>query len=337
MNKIGILTFHHELNYGAVLQCYALSTYLRKNNEVEVINYDIEKKVSIKEKILLYRKQHNFNQFIQTYLPLSKYVDQSNIEQTLNSYQMVCVGSDQVWAYDIIGASKKVYFLDYPLKNTIKVSYAASFGKDETLINNLAETKKYLDSFKSISIREKSASAILNENGINTVDSIDPTLLLTKEEYINNLKLTKNNQKYILVYMLEIDDELVNFAKQISEKLNLKIICFNRRNRFGDVGESRYYASPKDFVSLVYNAEYIITNSFHGTCFSIIFEKPFVSFLHKTKGVRQRNLLVKANLTDHIYDPEKSVDNYLKLTTNKNDELIHYIEQSKQYLDQLGK
>ena len=135
-----------------------------------------------------------------------------------------------------------------------------------------------------IGVREKSAKKTLEELGAQDVKlNVDPTLLVKEEVWHKLAKNIDKKIKYILVYTLEINDELIKIVKNVSEKKNLQVICLDLKNRYGKRGMTRYTADPREFLGYVKNAEYVITNSFHGTVFSIIFEKRFLSIPHKTR------------------------------------------------------
>lgn len=335
-----IVTFHSELNYGAVLQAYALQAYLGENNQAKVLDFRMKKNRNIKDfitgNIFTIIKKYKFKRFIKQELDLTKKVFNVNeTQKEIKQFDYVIVGSDQVWAFDLIKGYEQIYYLDMNLEETKKVSYAASFGKDETIVNHKEAIQKYLEKFYKISTREESSSKILNTMEISCTDVIDPTLLLSKEEYIKKFHLVKQEKRYILVYMLTIDETMINIVKQISERLNMDIICFNNRNRFGKRGICVPNSGPKEFVNLFYNASFVVTNSFHGTCFSIIFRKPFISFAHETKGVRQINLLRKAGLEDRIYSEDKDIESYLNKELQIKEDLDNYIDKSKKFLDEL--
>ena len=340
MNCI-IVTFHSEINYGAVLQAYALQTYLKKNNSVKLLDIRINKnEKSIKSMIrnsFNIIKKGKFKRFIKRNLNLTKKVNTfDEAEAILKDFDYVIVGSDQVWAFDLIKGFEKIFYMDMQFDKTKKISYAASFGKDDNIINNKEIVYKYLSKFDKISTREESSRKILNEMGIQCEDVIDPTLLLTSNEYIEKFNLSKKDKKYILVYMLVIDEKIVEIVNEINKELDMDIICFNNKNRFGERCKCVPNSSPEEFVDLFYNASFVVTNSFHGTCFSIIFGKKFISVAHKTKGIRQINLLKKAGLEERLYSEDKDIINYIKEDINVKEEFWNYIDSSKKFLDEIN-
>lgn len=338
--KCIIITFHSEVNYGAVLQAYALQTYLKKNNSVKLLNIKMNKKERNIKAIIRNSfniiKKSKFNKFLKRNFDLTKKVNTFDKSQAiLKEFDYAIVGSDQVWAFDLIKGFERIFFMDMKFDKTKKVSYAASFGKDDNIINNKEIVTNYLNGFDKISTREESSRKILNEMGIQCDDVVDPTLLLSSNEYVEKFNLKKKEKKYILVYMLVIDEEIVRIVNEINKELDMDIICFNNKNRFGNRCKCVPNSSPEEFVELFYNASFVVTNSFHGTCFSIIFEKKFISVAHKTKGIRQINLLKKAGLEERLYTENKDIKKYIQDDVKAKEEFWNYIDLSKKFLDEL--
>lgn len=276
--KIGILTFHRAHNYGAVLQAYALQTYLQSlNHTVEFIDYRNEELLNVykwfdfnrfktrhlnniyKElKLILPRKKRfkKFDEFINRYLNLSPK------EYSLNSYDVIIIGSDQVWNTNLTNGFDNMYWGNFKINNNCKlVSYAASM-QDEIPNGNISKIKKFLNNFNYISVREDSIAKILG---------------------------TITNQ---------------NISVVIAQKLNLKLIYLSAgidKNNSNEV----IAAGPLDFINLFKYADFVVCTSFHGTVFSIIFNIPFCSvLLNDGKDNRVKSLLNKLNLN------ERGVKNY---------------------------
>lgn len=332
-----IVTFYNELNYGAVLQCYALQKFMNSFSNTKVMDLNIDlNKTNFINKIIQLPKQINFKRFKKKYIFSTNSINNyAKFNKCLQKFDNVVVGSDQVWAYDLIKKYENIFFLDTSAEIN-KYSYAASFGKNDNFLNNKLKTLKYLESFKGISLREKSSYDLLKKEGIDCINNIDPTLLLSSEDYVNTFNLKLTSEKYILVYMLVIDDKIIEAVNKVNEILGLKIICFNNKNRFGKKGVCLSHVSPKKFVELFYNASFIVTNSFHGTCFSIIFKKKFISVIHKTKGIRQLDLLDTAGLLDRVYDSNADINYYVNNELNISSEFYKFIDKSKQYLLNIG-
>ena len=296
--KIGIITFHNSINYGAVMQTYGLQEYLKKSGyEVEVIDYmnkKIEKELnsytSIKinspkslvrrvvKNIYRKRKAKVFQKFNLKNLNLSneRNIHIKNINQLRDRYDVMITGSDQVWNLNLTG-NDKTYFLDFAKDTTIKIGYAVSVGDVSkiSLDNVLSEIKK----FSAISIREKTFLEYAKSNyNISATLCADPTILAGKEYFdrISSKKLV--NVKYIFCFLMENKPEINQVAKQLSKEYGYKIIDNKSSVDFF------MHCKPEDFLSCIKNAEYVLTDSFHGTVFSVLFQKKFVSDKYDSQG-----------------------------------------------------
>lgn len=159
-------------------------------------------------------------------------------------------------------------------------------------VDELGKLQKEIKHLDFVGVREESAKEILEDLGIKDISvNIDPTFLLDKDIWYSNLEPVNVRHKYILVYALEINEELIKIVKQVAQEKDLKVIALDMKNRYGKRGITRYTSSPAQFLSYVKNSEYVITNSFHGTVFSIIFKKPFLSIPHKKRSTRVKDLL----------------------------------------------
>ncbi|WMJ89817.1 polysaccharide pyruvyl transferase family protein [Anaerocolumna sp. MB42-C2] len=321
--KAGVITFHSAHNFGATLQTWALQKVL-KNYKIEtsVINYHpsiiddlynpLKGKYGLDRKIaklkLRYKnprslqRYHNYTSFIKKNLNLlgdfTTYEELKAADLGLDAY---IVGSDQVWNSEHIGGFDPAYFLDFVKPGPLKISYAASIGRDYILPVYHDQIKNSLKSFTSISVREKSAKKPVKALAKKEVDVVlDPTLLLTREEYEEIKTNLKIREKYIFVYMMENNPDVIAFANKVSTATGLPIVQRRPNKLFKNEIASCYTSAPGDFLGLIENAEYVITNSFHGTVFSIIYETPFVSMLHSNTGSRTVDLLKSLNLESHL-------------------------------------
>lgn len=305
-----IITFSNTSNYGAVLQAYALQHVLNKKNETYLLNYNMvepkEKKFLLKKVVSSVLKRIHKQKFKKFFkknsLMTHKINNASELEKEILKYNNVICGSDQVWNINITKEDANIYMLDFNVPENInRFSYAASFGTEE--ISDIAKEKikNVLPKYKKISVREESARTILKEIGFEDVDVVvDPTLLLEKQEWNKICKKTKINEQYIFVYCLENTKEFRETVDYIANKLNLVIVDIYRRKRFKGRTIHKPYIGPDEFVSLIKNANFVITNSFHGTVFSIIFEKEFITVRHTTRGTRQKNILRKLGLENRL-------------------------------------
>jgi hypothetical protein len=324
MDKIGILTFHNASNYGALLQAYALENTLQRyatNYTVEIIDYkNIE--IARTKKIFLifgqpnlknitaallnipcrWKKEKGVQAFENKYFNLSQKVNADTISQIKSSYKKVIVGSDQVWNY-ILTANDNEYYL--PGSYNEKYSYAASIGNDKSFDET---RKRELQDFKKISVREKEAQDFIKNNtGLESEVVCDPTILIEASEWKKLLPENKNQEKYILIYSINPNVNLMKLAYQIKSQTGYKIkyISMNAldRRKIKSV-QFEMSPSPERFLQLINDASVVLTNSFHGTVFSILFKKRFwveTDYI-KFKNTRVGNLISNLGLEDRVID-----------------------------------
>ena len=357
MNKIGIVTFNNAINYGAVFQCYALQEFLKKMDcNPFVINYRskfIEKCYSpfyiSNRKVLngivrglffgriMNNKKKRFESFCNKYLNLSKkiYTNRDMCEY-VDTFDFFISGSDQVWS-PISANFDEFYFLPFAKKHQ-KRSYAASIGSTSLDSNIEDALKKRLNDYPFYSVREESAKNIIQKlfPEKKVFVNIDPTLLLSKNEWEKVASVKEHNEKYLLVFNVEKEINDLLYAKKIAKENGLKVYYINDRTLRKDK-DIKYIEAPKpeDFLNLFKNAEIIITNSFHGTVFSIIFEKEFYVELEnkKARNIRSEALLEYLNLEDRVIN-NKNINNNNKinwqdvkcLIDKKRQESINYFE-----------
>lgn len=332
--KCGIVTFHSAYNYGSVLQSYAMVMTMKNLGlDAELIDFrhphttDMYEwklwtpyknwKWNIKDFILRgilgigKKREKLFRDFIETKLPMSRRFSNRN-EIPPTKYDVLVCGSDQIWNPVSTGENDPFYFLDFG-KTSCKFSYAASAGSSKFPPEEHMKYAQYLGHLKSIGVREQFLKDyIKSEFQLESEINPDPTLLVNRfewekiEEPYNGLP-----QQYLLVYTLEHANETLEFARQIGNKLGLPIvqICNTR----GLKGKSKDYvdyvlldASPSQFVWLFNHARFIVTNTFHGNMFSVIFRKSFVHYdingsdsrittLHTAIGLDQTRMIRTAD------------------------------------------
>lgn len=345
MRKIGIFTFHRARNIGTALQAYALQKYLEMSGEIaEVVDYRpiyIEEcfgifirslyrdsKKSIKKRIVFWVKtilrmpfaiirEYKFVLFWKNNLKLSpkSYFSYEELRNDELDYTHCIYGSDQIWNPDLTNGVDNVYFGLFD-NNMNHFSYAASIGKDNLEALELNKIVEGINNLDFVGVREKSGKEILKAkyNGDISIN-IDPTLLLDKIEWMKFIKENHIKYDYVFVYVLEKNQELIDIAELLAEKENLKIVFLDLKNNFGRRGRSKYTSGPCEFLNFIYYAKYVITNSFHGTVFSIIFHKQFFSIPFKNRGGRVLDLLEMLDIKERviyekkdIYDINKYID-----------------------------
>ena len=333
--NIGIITFHRAVNYGAVLQAYALCRAIRELGfDCEIIDYRslfIEEyydfKCLLKPKnwkrlisyILyngnLFPDKDRFTAFLRDNHVLSKTrYSHDSLTETNQIYDCFITGSDQVWNYAAAGFDKS-YFLDFVLQEEKKNSYAASFGF-ETIPQALEDTyRNLLRSFSHISVREETGKKIVQSlvDKDVTVD-LDPTLLLTADMWheaaagTEKTELTKKND-YVLLYMIGEDKNIIRIARRIAKdkKTDVLYITDRWRDHIGITNLRK--VSVNAWLELINGAKYVITNSFHGTVFSILFNKQFAVIQNKklqNKSSRIQTLLSALQLQERYAYSEES-------------------------------
>lgn len=352
--RIGILTFHWAINYGAILQAYGLSSYLKQikpTSSISVINFvpkEFSRSYSLNpirknpkssiERILYilnggYKRSKKFQQFANRELSLTKKITEiEKLKIILKDFDAVVVGSDQVWNKEIVGGYINAFVLK-DISNVKKISYSASIGNCRNISMVEEELLYVAKNFHSISVREKCLAEYFYHIGRGDVCvTIDPVLLFNMNFWESRFKHLDSDY-YILVYMLDFDPRVMNIAKLVSEVLELPIISveppvyrkFKYKKAFAD--KYIYTCGPDEFLSYIRNASFIITNSFHGTAFSVIFEKPFITVPHPTRNDRIASLLKMLNLENYM------VSNLgKKELINALDKYPLYLENSKMIL-----
>lgn len=325
--SIGVFTFNDGTNYGATYQMYALQQVLKRYDErVEVVNYQHEKKknkINIRKIIFLpikLIKEYKFKKFRKKYIKFSKTKYDTNlVKQNPPMYDVYITGSDQVWNPRTMSEDiRDVYFLHIGDEKIRRISYAPSIGvqtlekKDEDYI------RKKLERLDYISIREETGKELIKDLTSKNVEvTLDPTLLLKKEDW---MKIERNSnipkEKYIFVYTIEPSEKVIDMINYIAQNRNMKIVHTGFLKKYQN--EIRKpFVGPNEFLSLVHNADLVLTNSFHGTVFSLIYQKDFFAFPRGEMNSRIKNLLEKVDLKNRFIEDIKDIDNCSEIDYNK--------------------
>ncbi|UZQ50361.1 polysaccharide pyruvyl transferase family protein [Clostridium kluyveri] len=327
--KIGILTFHRPINYGAILQVTALQEYLnfrgedavvidyrhpRIENDRRLIGSRCHKKRSIyanvrsmiRDIIEYHREKQlhdSFDHFMAKYLQLTKICDSNeSLRKVASKMNILLVGSDLVWNWELDSELNEVFFLQFAKDlRCYKCSYASSIGSSKIPKPLEKKYSKYLENFNAISVREETAKDLLQllvNKDIEVV--LDPTLLLNEFQWKKFEEHVTLPKKYILIYLLEHSSDINNIVKYMVKKCGLPILFFDRLNIYKCKGKCVHTANPGQFLTLIKKAEFVITNSFHGTAFSILYKKSFFCIPHSSRGSRMIDLLNKLGLNSRI-------------------------------------
>lgn len=313
--RISIITCQNVDNHGARLQAYALAKHLSdQGNAVEIIDYrppymDPTYQVFywpepgikawerffyfLPNRILMRRRHRSFVSFANQYLPLTKRVYHSIAELRSDPPEadLYIAGSDQIWNTSFKNGTDPAFYLDFGGANIRRESYAASFATEEILPSAIPFVKESLKRFDKITVREKSGLRILEELGFQGEQINDPVFLLSRDEWTTMCDGTGRDKRYVLVYDFFSDEGIRKKAKEVARQKKLPIYAICPRYQWYAV-KNFMIAGPRTFLSLVKNADCLITNSFHGIAFSMIFDTPFV-FVERPDGLngRMRNLL----------------------------------------------
>ena len=315
MKNIGILTFQYpeNRNFGASLQSYACLNLLKKFfKNVELINYyPIYYNYSLKSKLILNLESKNFIEYNEKFLNLTrKIVSNENLNFLNKEFDTFVVGSDQVWRVIWFKNVASHYFFDFVDENKKKIAYAASFGVDFWEGNKklTEEIKPLIKRFDAISVREESGIDICKDTfGIdNAVCVLDPTLMISKEEYQPILDDWKDkshlNKKYIAHMLLDDNEKLKKGSKKIADYLKAKINYIKGKEKRFLWKKYFEYNKVSQWLTYLKDAELVITDSFHCTVFSLIFHKKFIVVANPGRGIaRLETLLGRVGLKDRFF------------------------------------
>ncbi len=360
--KIGILTYHRAENYGALLQAYALLTYLGSlGHEVSFIDYwpkyhsDYFKifswatfaKRPLKSKLLmlvrlvlmgnkLLKRKKVMQQFMHEQLRLPDTPTYTARDCKTERYDVAVYGSDQIWRKQNLGGVgfDEWFFGSDNVQADKKIVYAGSMGKLETAPEDVQFVKAQMRNFKSIAVREKDLQDYLQQQSIASTLVIDPVFLLNKDQWHQLAVAPKSDSPYILFYNLLNTPESTSFVRELSAKTGLPVMEVTKKTVLRKKG-FRFIdsASVEEFLGLIEEAAYVVSNSFHGVAFSMIFEKQFFAVGMGEKSNRVVSLLESAGIKERYVETRHgqitaSEIDYTEVSTRIKDG----IKKSKDYL-----
>lgn len=325
--KIGILTFHNAYNYGAVLQAYATQEIVKsRGHDVEIINYH-NKKVDRSYKKILCRKFYRiplvligkyffnkrkkaYERFINKYLRLTKEVLRSAENVSLDKYDLILIGSDQLWNKKLTGGWDKMYWGDFKASpDTRKVAWSVCMNNTDINEDDILFIKKHLENFDLISVRENVLLSFISSLTSKKVyQTLDPTLVLPSTKWEEVCHDVEENG-YIVVYAVQDEDKTTAFARKIASMQNKSLVIIRSYSKWYFTSENKEYAGPDEFLSYIKHADLVVTTSFHGTAFSIIYNKQFVCPIFRD-NVRVESLLETLHISERRI---KSVNEYNSL------------------------
>lgn len=330
--RIGILTLPLHTNYGGILQAYALQTVLETmGHEVKVISRNINYKLPLWKTPFVYSKRiiknilgyktplfyeqklikeqpiirQNTDRFIRQYIHTLNVDNYTDLRE--EDFDAIVVGSDQVWRPKYFGRIEDAYLNFAKTWNIKRIAYAASFGTDkwEYTEKQTVKCKKLIENFDAISVREKSAvNQCLKYFDVSALHTLDPTLLLSAEDYIKllNLNTFPKSKGTLLCYFLDENPEKKAIVNNVVQKKGL--VPFKVNSTIGDLNlpiEDRIQPSVESWLRGFYDAEFVVTDSFHACVFSLIFNKPFIAIANHKRGLsRFQSLLEQFDLEDRL-------------------------------------
>lgn len=322
--KVGILTLPLRGNYGGVLQAFALQTFLKQNGfEAYLVDrrWDIRNNKTlsyyIQKFVFHYVIRKKVMDFCDEWIvPKTAKIDSQAQMKAINkaNFDAFIVGSDQVWRLEHIGGVKDNFFLDFVESPKVKkIAYAASFGKDSVdgSPERLKKVSLLMQKFNAISVREKSGVSICSDVfDVKAEHVIDPVLLLNYEDFlpIIEMKHSKKLNQKLITYVLDDSEENKALIKSASLELGLEIESINYKkdpalllkNKAFDF-YNYIYPSVSNWIRGFRDADFIITDSFHGTVFSILFKKQFIVIGNEKRGLARFNsILGKLGLTHRL-------------------------------------
>ena len=331
--RVGIVTFHCAYNFGSALQAWALKRSIEAlGHEVRTVDYrgaDFKqyKLVSLTrpERFLSNIRNYSrnkvrrdaFENFISGELSLTdgRYTGRTQGRMTGLSVDFDCFvcGSDQIWNLDCTHGPVGPYFLDFA-GDARRVAYAPSLSHVRFEESNYGPAQReqvaaWLSRFSAISVRERSTVPLFQPLVGRPIDvCLDPTLLLGATDYESLVRRPEGLEGSLFVYMLERNDCLVRYAGRLAKKMN-RDICYVSKEPldFGVSARNLYGIGPREFLGVIDGCAAVVTNSFHATVFSLLFGRPFETFVTERSGSRMRELLESVGAESHLVDGSKVI------------------------------
>lgn len=248
-----------------------------------------------------YKSSKLFRSFVERELELCSSTPYLLKGEGLDPNAVYCVGSDQTWNIECNYGIDPVYFLANVPEVYRKITFSASFGRPSLSPEESELTKPLLSQFEAISVRESSSVSILEGMGLSGTALKDPVLLCRPELWHEiAARVPASNENYVLVYMLNENPEMCSFARKLAdhEGIRARIVTFNPLKRAPEGLEGVCLPKPEEWVALFRDASYVVTDSFHGTCFSLLFEHPMIVFDPPKFSVRLKDVLTDFGLAD---------------------------------------
>lgn len=359
--QIKTITCHDVYNTGASLQAYALVAYLNQlGHEAEIIDYKpdylsnhfsltlvpnrrfdrpvirqmyLSAKLPGRLKERNSKRKKNFDQFRERYLPLTKrYQSLEELKRNPPQAQLYLAGSDQIWNTTFQNGRDAAFYLTFAPKNSVKASYAASFATEQIEPNWQKTVREWIKQLDFISVRESSGLQILDQLGIHGAQHVlDPVFLLNRSDWENLCGGQPGTEPYLFVYDFDRSLEMRAIAEQLAAARGLKLYTLQDLG-YGDRNFAE--AGPLEFLTLIRHASVVLSNSFHATAFSMLFEREFwVMNRQERINTRMRDLTESVGLANRLIAEKEQVTedeiDYAVVRT----QLQRYVNSSRAYLD----
>lgn len=339
--KIALITIHWANNYGAALQTFATCEALKKYGDVSVIDYrskmpakgmqllrcgstprDVLRmgkdifRLFPRARVIRKFAKFNFRYFNMT----SRIKSQDDFDDLVERYDIFISGSDQIWNPSIVndhGQMDGRYFLDFAVGKK-RVSYASSIGSYQYSSEERQDVFRYLNEYTELSVREENSAAYLTDLTEREVRAVvDPVLLLTRQQWEEKFPARAHSAPYILVYALKKDHLLKRIVEKAAKQLGMPVIAIDQ-DPFLNYSADQHVkdASPEEFIGLFHSATFVVTNSFHGLCFSLNLEKSFIATTPLTGINRLQNLLGHAELESRLVQEDTQEEDITQLISN---------------------
>lgn len=367
--KIGIITFHRAENYGSVLQAYALNRYIRNikpGAEVEEIDYesDIQKdiyRILIAPKSILgcaryihslltykalVRKKRRFTNFIMEHIPLSDVhgnLCANELKQYATKYDSLICGSDQIWNVRCTDSSE-YYFLSFATEGTKKIAYAPSLGLSQFTSDEEKQLKERTSFFDFLSTREPAGANIISFlTGKDVKVVCDPVLLFSAEQW-RELSSLVNPVKgpYVLCYFIGDILGMRKYVGRVKRETGISkvIVIIKNLRDIGSRFSTQFDAGPIEFLNLIEHASYVVTDSFHATCFSLLYHTKFWVFVEPNSTTKPNSRISNITKIAHCSDRVLNIHNMNDVEVDADIDfatadkyIAEYSMQSKMYLD----
>ena len=346
MKKALIITIHYVDNFGSVLQTYAtqhvfdrlgcraqILDYVRENYRYPYLLKETNQKYKERKGILysqpfrslllfrwslIYKQRERiFSKFRKNHFQLTKsYKEYGELMQEPPVADIYVTGSDQVWNNEYNGGFLPEYFLSFAPQESKKIAFSASFGKTQFSRAELLEMQSYLQKYDGISVRESSGVEVIHQmNCQPAMHVLDPTLMLSKEEWCEALNISSSCKKarkgYVLLYQLNFNDKMKIFAERLAKENNLNWYIVSAAYKIApSKAKILNNLAPEEFVSLINGADYVVTDSFHGTAFSLNFHKNVYVFNPPKYSTRLSSILTLVDSESRLVEDEMDWSRY---------------------------